>query len=218
MEASIFHIHIDATELPKSLEDYVIKELGFYENGFSGHPPGYRHFEPNRHLTVKPKDRAEFNRIWASLSTNAAAHGLIGYIEGEYISSDDTIKFIPYKEAEVPFKIGRRHLSHDEKFRQTELHLVLDADESDPRLIQSLLESGLYGAYIPKKDHKAIVLTAQGYIKDVTPLIKSLRDYLAIAGGAKRCSLKEERALTYELFGIGSEQLPEVIKNIEYTT
>ncbi len=211
-----FHIHIDATELPKSLEEFVRKELGFYEHGFNGHPLGYRHFEPNRHLTTKPRDKIEFERIWVDLEKNAATHGLIGYIEGEYIPFDDEISFKPYVELPVPFKIERRRLHPDEKFRQSELHLVLDAVESDGQLISRLLEAGLYGAYLPKKDHTALVLTAQGYIKDISPLIESLRTYLHEAGGAKRCSLKEERALKSTLFGITVKDLPEVIENVDY--
>lgn len=215
----IFHIHIDAHHMPKSLEKHVRTELGFYDHHFTGHPDGYRHFEPNAHLTRKLTTYDEFETGWIALE-DCIGGDFVGYFEGEFIPVDEAIPERPYNDSiPVPFEIKRRRLrgTSDEQFRQTELHLVMDKDASDPRLIKKLLDAGLYGAYLPKKDHNAVVLTMQGFRKDICPLYKTLKEYLHQAGGIMKGTLKEERAIRHKLIGIIPEQLPEIADTITYS-
>lgn len=218
-QPNIFHIHIDAKKMPSQLDEFALKELGFYDTDFNGHPEGYQHFEPNRHLTLKVKTKEDFNEIWEKLEEKAdGADGFVGYLEGEYIPNDE---YIPYKEFEdhpVPFKIERRILdgSEKEQFRQTEFHLTMEKSQSNPILMKKLLDSGLYGAYIPKKDGEFLVLTMQGFIKDIVPLYDELKKYLLKTGGAYRCTIKEERALRFKMYGVDSYDLPEIAENIVY--
>jgi len=92
----------------------------------------------------------------------------------------------------------------------------MDKDFSDLRLIKSLLDAGLYGAYLPKPDHTTLVLTIQGFKKDISNLKELIRKYVREAGGAVRCTMKEERAVRYKLCGIKSEDLPEIADKITY--
>lgn len=221
-----FHIHIDATEMPAAFEQYALSQ-GFHNSNFEGHPDGYLHFEPNRHMTLKPKDKFEFRTVFDALKSKAQELGLIGYIEGEKVISDVQIGEKPFVDAlPMPFKVERRLLlgpnpdpAKDEPFRETEFHLVLDKDASDPRLIKKLLDSGLYGAYIKKKGgYVALTLTIQGKRTEIDPLAGSLWAYLNDAGGAVRATLQEERAIAYYLVGIDYKKLPEVAGIIHYAT
>jgi hypothetical protein len=214
----IFHIHVDAQQLPADLRRFALDELGFYDSNFSGHPEGFRHFEPRDHLTLKLRSRAAFEATWAKLEAAAERPDFVGYLEGEYIVSDEVLASRPYRDIEVPFQIERRQLTggNGEEFRQSELHLVFRKEGSDRRLAEKLLRAGLYGAYIPKDDGDHLVLTAQGFVRDIGNLHRVVRDYLEASGGAFRCTLKEERALRYKLSGISAAQLPEIAGRITY--
>lgn len=218
-QPNIFHIHIDALNISKKLYEYATKKLNFYDSDFNGHPEGYMHFEPNRHLTLKIDTKEEFQEKWDVLLENTSTSDLKGYLEAEYIPTDE---FIPYKEyidLPIPFKIERRRLngSEDEQFRQTEIHLTMEKDKSHPDLIKKLMDSGLYGAYLPKDRGTFLVLTIQGFVKDIVPLSEILTDFIKKSGGAYLCTIKEERAIRYKLFDIGPADLPEIANEITYT-
>ncbi len=213
----IFHIHIDTkTESPEIHAE--TKKLGFYEHNFNGHPAGYAHFEPTRHSSIKVSDKTEFQKKWQHLEALMRSDkNLKGYIEGEYIPFDDEIASKEVEQFELPpMKIVRRKLSAalGEKFRETEHHVVMDFDKSDQRVITGLLDAGLYGALLDKKDHRAIVLTAQGSNKIIIPLIQEIRSYIERVGGVINGSIKEERALKYELFNMEVEELPEIVDKV----
>jgi len=217
-QPGIFHIHIDALHMSKELYDFALKELQFYDSDFNGHPEGYVHFEPERHLTLKLNTKEEFFGAWNKLEQFTDGEKLRGYLEGEYIPVDDFIPYKEYKDIPVPFYIERRRLSgeEDEEFRQTEIHLTMDKDKSHPELMRKLLDAGLYGAYIPKDRGTFLVLTIQGFIKDIVPLTKVVREYIEESGGAYLCTIKEERAIKYKLFGVGADDLPEIAEKIIY--
>ena len=210
-----YHIHIDGTTFPEVLAREA-RRIGFYETNFSGHPEGFQHFEPKVHLTLKAEGVESFNAAWSELEKVASAVEWKGYIEGEFIPFDDELPWKEYVDVPVPFKLERRRLRSEEDFRQTEVHVVMDKDASDARLMRGLLEAGLYGAYLPKQDHTALVLTAQGYKADIFRLSGVLRKYLASVGGAARCTLKEERAIRYKLFNLLPEELPEIVDCVQY--
>src|SRR5688500_1733682 len=92
-QPGIFHIHIDAQNMPAVLDEFSIK-LGFENSDFNGHPKGYPHFEPKRHLTLKVRTKEEFNIIWKKLECKVnECSDFKGYLEGEFVPSDE---FIPY--------------------------------------------------------------------------------------------------------------------------
>lgn len=218
-QPNIFHIHIDAQLMPKALDEYAIKEWAFSPTDYDGHPEGYDHFEPVRHLTLKAPTKAVFNKVWLELEAKMPEFpNFIGYIEGEYIPIDEYIPYLDYKDIPIPFLITRRKLNPDsnEGFRQTEIHITMEKTKSNPDLIKKLLNSGLYGAFIPKIDGEFLVLTIQGFIKDIVPLIDVIRRFLLESGGAYRCTIKEERAIAHKLCGIDASTLPEIAESIQY--
>ena len=218
-----YHIHVDGTVVPQELyRDFLA--MGFRENNFIGHPPVYAHFDPLVHMTIKPADHAAFLRVWDRAEELAERYpDFTGYLEGEFIAFDDSLTEKSYVPGvPVPFYIMKRRrlrgLQCREDFREGEIHLTLDKDASDPRLIESLLQAGLYGAYMQKRDHIALVLTIQGARrKEIIRIAEAVRHYVERVGGAVRASLKEEVAIKHRFFGgIRHELLPEVIDEIEY--
>jgi hypothetical protein len=100
-------------------------------------------------------------------------------------------------------------------FRESEIHVVLDRDRSDPRLVQSLMDMGLYTAYLPKSYGTAQVFTLQGSKAKIGSLLGPLKDYLAKAGGTVNGSIKEERIADWWL-SEPSLSLPPVVEDIDW--
>ncbi len=219
LQSRTFHLHIDGTYVPPAFLQVLEKRFGFWQANFSGHPEGFQHFEPNYHMTMKFTEGKKFREACLALEKLARKHrDFVGYFEGEYIREERIVPVRSYGGAHVPFKLSRRRLdgSTFEQFRESELHLTLDKDVSHPKLVEGLLESGLYGAYIPKIDHTAIVLTIQGFREDIGTLTECLWEYLLQNGGAVRGKLKEEFAIWHRLYGVEPVELPEIIDTVEY--
>ena len=169
VQPNIFHIHIDAQEMPKALDDYAINDLSFVPTDYDGHPEGYDHFEPIRHLTFKAHNKDMFHEVWEKLDKKLDAFpDFVGYIEGEYLPIDEFIFFKEeFIDLPIPFHISRRKLVPEKKedFRQTEIHVTMEKTKSNPLLMKKLLDSGMYGAFIPKKDGEFLVLNHTRFYK-----------------------------------------------------
>jgi hypothetical protein len=100
-------------------------------------------------------------------------------------------------------------------FRECEVHIVMDADRSDPRLLEYLSRIGMFSAYMQKPYGRAIVFTAGGNKAMIDPLGRGLLSYLANAGGTIHGSIKEERIIGYWL-SAQSLKLPPVVNQIDW--
>ncbi len=225
VQPGIFHIHIDSRVNlgdKSKLFDYLQKELGFYYTNFTGHPPGYASITtPCPHLTLKLREKQEFEERWERVAKVCKDYDFAGYIEGEVITIDELVQSAKYVEGiAVPFNLKKRSLRGlpNEEFRDIEIHLTLDAEKSNPEVIRHLLDAGLSGAYMPKKrgeeEYTSLILTAQGFRKTIHPLVNLMRDYLLNVGGVVRGTLKVEKVLKYELFHMDYTQLPLVVEEI----
>src|ERR1043166_3979 len=147
---------------------YLVNDIGFWRSDFSGHPDGVEHFEPPHHLTLKVSSSAEFRESFDRLidyATNCLS--IKGYIEGEFIARDEDLPARPFNPSvKIPFRFTKSNLV-DGRFRETEIHVVMNRDKSDPRLLQSLLDMGLYTAYMEKPYGIAQIFTVQGSRKKI---------------------------------------------------
>jgi hypothetical protein len=211
---SEFHIHVDAQTLSPEFESYLIDDLGFWRSDFSGHPEGVEHFEPPHHLTKKVSSGVEFRADFEKLVAYAEVHApMRGYLEGEFIALDEDLEEGPFDTSvAAPFRLETSSLPEG-MFRESEIHVVLDRDRSDPRLIENLTGMGLFTAYMTKPYGTAQIFTAQGSKADVQELLPALTRFLKMAGGAVNCSIKEERVAGWWLSGDGL-RLPPVIGRI----
>ena len=214
-----FHIHVDAEEISEQFRTELISGWGFCESDFAGHPDGAEGFEPPHHLTRKTQSGKEFQRIFDTVRDFAANPGAMkGYIEGEYVPSDEDFQETPFDPSVAPPQI---RLSLEAVppglFRESEVHIVMDADRSDPRLISYLRAIGLFSAYMNKPYGRAVIFTAGGSRRDIASLLDSLRLYLSLAGGSIKGSIKEERIINYWLSDSGL-RLPPVVSAIHWHT
>jgi hypothetical protein len=114
-----------------------------------------------------------------------------------------------------PFKIQTTSVSPGD-FRESEIHIVLNRDQSDPRLLQGLMKMGLFTAYMPKPYGTAQIFTAQGSREKIQTMLPPLTAYLEKAGGAVDCSIKEERVADWWL-SEPALRLPPVVDVIEWS-
>jgi len=213
---SQFHIHVDAITLSQCFEEHLVGDLGFWRSDFCGHPEGVEHFEPPHHLTKKLTSSSEFRNMFAALVSFAENHApMRGYLEGEFLAFDEDLEDRPFDPSvKLPFRIRKTTLPAG-VFRESEIHIVLDRDRSDPRLVLSLMNMGLYTAYIPKAYGTAQVFTVQGSKAKILSLVDPLKTYLGNAGGIVNGSIKEERIAAWWL-SEPSLTLPPVIGEIEW--
>lgn len=216
-QSGTWHLHIDGTRMNDAFRAWC-EAQGFEWANFAGHPEDFEHFEPAEHLTVKLNSRRTFDELFAATCTAAEA-AFVGYVEGEYISRVIEIPDQPFVDLIVPFHVERRTLRAEEQFREGEFHLTFDADHSDARRVEQLLRAGLYGAYEKKGDgRRYLVLTMQGYMRDVVRMTEGLETFLREAGGLVRARLKIERAMGFRLFGITTKNLPPIAGNIHWAS
>jgi hypothetical protein len=212
---STFHIHVDAAKISAPFEDYLA-ETGFVRTDFAGHPEGAEGFEAPNHLTLKLYDAAEFRKKFDEVATKARmTEGIRGYLEGEFIPVDQEIEDRPYRTGvDAPFRVTSQPIVQG-SFRETEIHITLDRDRSDPRLLASLSEMGFFSAYMHKSYGVAQIFTVQGSRTEIGQLLPRLLTYLESCGGTASCSVKEERVARWWL-SEPSVPLPPVIGTIEW--
>jgi len=209
-----FHVHVDATELDPAVERSLQVDFGFEVTDFCGHIPGLPHFEPDHHLTLKCEDGAEYRRRFAETVSFLSSSRMRGYLEGEYVASDVDLEARPFQpSAKLDFRLALRRLPPGQ-FRSSEIHITMDRDRSDPRLIQILAEGGFFAAYLPKSYGTAVVLTAQGDRATIGELMPMVHRFLANAGGAVTCSVMEERVVGWWASD-DSVELPPVVAAID---
>jgi hypothetical protein len=211
-----FHIHVDAIALSEAFENYLINQMGFLRSDFSGHPEGVEHFEPPHHFTLKIGSSGEFRERFDQLVSYAESTApMQGYLEGEFIALDEELKEQPFNPmVRAPFKIHKTYLQAG-RFRESEIHVVLNRDKSEPLLLQSLMEMGLYTAYMNKPYGSAQIFTVQGSREKIQSILPSLKKYLENAGGTVDCSIKEERVAAWWL-SQENLSLPPVVASIEW--
>jgi hypothetical protein len=209
-----FHIHVDATSLDGDVLETLTHDHGFRETNFCGHPPGIHHFEPAHHLTLKCEEGREFRHRFSRAVDFLSSTSMRGYLEGEVVIADWHIPESPF-DTRVPLALAFELAPLPAgQFRQTEIHITMDRDRSDPRLIERLCGTGMFAAYLPKPYGTAVVLTVQGDRGPIAQSFDALRTYLLEAGGAVAGTIKEERILNW---WVSHEDvaLPPVVQRIQ---
>lgn len=217
LDRNWFHIHVDAAWVSNDLEE-LLHKMGFHRDDFV---PGTGDHSPEKHFTLKrPKSAAkEFKEIKKALMAYVQKNpeAMQGYIEAEALPIDEDITEKPYKDFPIPFRVQTGKIL-DGKFREDEIHVSMDADQSDPRLIAKLQEMGLYPVNIPKSDGRTnIVLTVQGSRKEIKSLVPGLSQFMEASGGAINGSIKEEIIVESWVSHHEEVRLPPVIQSIEYS-
>lgn len=213
---SQFHIHIDAYKLSRNFEKFLLKNSKFWNSNFSGHPEEVLHYETPIHLTLKIQDgkqfKSIFNNILEYLEENP--NSIEGYVEGEYIPLDIDIEEKSFNpEVKIPCEFNLKSLDSG-TFREDEIHITLNRDKSDPRLINSLRSMGFFSAYMDKQSGPVEILTVQGTRKMIQEILPKILIYLKETGGAVGCSVKEEIIVRWWVSS-PELRLPPIVNSIE---
>ena len=211
----LFHIHVDASWLSDDFERFLRSEVGFCRTDFIDADGGRT--EPVNHLTLKVEKPDDFRYAFEIVIEYADTHeAMAGYIEGEVITMDNTIPWKPFNPSiPVPFKLQLNSLPAG-SFRESEIHLTLCPERSDPRLLQKLSDMGLSMIYMPKPSGIALICTAQGPREVVRSLASKLSAFLEAGGGAVGCSIKEELVAKWWVSD-NSVLLPPVVHSIVWS-
>ncbi len=214
----MFHIHVDATRIDSLFEEDLIRRLKFYRVNYSidkdkvdlarGEP------EHDHHFTLKLDSSRVFKTVCDDILGRVTPDNVTGYVECEYVALDERPQWSEYREVDLPFRLSMRPPKSG-AFRESELHVTLSRDESDPRLLRHFHEDiGMLSGFIPKDWGMAQIFTAQGTQSQINQIREPLLDYVRSAGGAKRCSIKEERTARYWMSQSEGIGLPYVIDKI----
>jgi len=194
-----FDIHVDAQELNPEAEKFLVNELKLWKSDFCGHPEGHPSYEPPHHLTFKTDSSVEYKQVFRCLEEyfSARPDRMRGYLEGEFFAFDEDIQANPYNvDVSIPFRVKTAFLSFG-KFRESEIHVTLNRDKTDPRLLSALTQMGLFSAYIAKSYGVGQVFTVQGTRAQIDILLPKLFTFLQQANGVANCSVKEERIVNW---------------------
>jgi hypothetical protein len=189
-----FHLHVDAKWLSQELEHLLLSRFGFTVDNFSENRDGILSYAPARHITRKFDDVREFNSTYRQvLALAQTPNWFSGYLEGEYVSFDIPLPTAKLADQlpEPPFHIEHASLLSG-TFRESEIHITLDRDASDPTVRKILLKIGFVLATIPKSYGVAEIFTVQGTRKQIRELLSLTLKYLNSIGGISRGSIKEE--------------------------
>ena len=194
-----YHWHIDFVSMTAELEETLTCEFGMYREDFEA-----GEYIPGLQLSRKfgPREARAFSEQGRRLCelVEGRSSELVGYVELELVYNDWDIPEKAFTERKLPFRVNLTGLELA-TFREAEIHVSLDRDASDGRLIEGLRSMGLYCAELAKEDgYIAAVYTVQGSRRDIEALFPQLWDYLQQAGGAVHGSIKMEYVPTWGWF------------------
>jgi hypothetical protein len=209
---SLFHIHVDAAWITPAFEEYLASELGFRRTDFIALDGGEP--EPKNHFTLKLDSPPDFRRAFDRVVTHATdLNGMLGYVEGEFIARDHDFSPKPFREdVPLPFMLELQQLAPG-CFRESEIHIALCPERSDPRLLDNLKAMGFATIYIPKPWGISLIFTAQGTRPVMKFVSKAMFEYLEASGGIVQGSIKEERIAKWWMSS-DEVKLPPVIHEV----
>ncbi len=216
MPAFEYHVHVDAHAPISQDFDLLLRQSGFVDADFE-HREDADGYEPLRHLTCKPANATLQRNLFVRLQEYVAAHqdALVGYIEAEAVTQEsrhDQPEFNPAVPVPVSLNFGR--LSPGQ-FRQDEIHITMDHERSDPRLMANLRAMGMHMAYLKRDGRVRAVFTVQGPTQTIRELWPVLDTYLSQTGGLSDGWMSEE-IVTHWWASSPDIPLPPVISKIEW--
>lgn len=205
-DEKLFHIHADIMRLGDKFKEEILGRLNFEQDNFLSREQIEQAFDerlaglgyslnsltsgrpPEIHWTLKAsgkegqvyKHARDTIRQW--MEKNTGNPDTVGYVETETVQKwllpapKDFDPAVP-----VPFDLT---LKEPSPRKEEELHFCTVAERTDPRLIDRLVEKGLYAVMTPRNGGEVgIVLTAQGTHEQLKIVLPLLHRYLLEAGG-----------------------------------
>jgi hypothetical protein len=210
------HIHIDAKNIKPQSEKLLIEKYGFVHKNFIQRQDLNPSYAPETHLTYKTTNPNQASQIFKDIHTYLEQNpdSMTGYVEHEYIPEQISIEYRTFNpDVPLPFQLELGDLAIG-AFREDEIHITIDRDNSDRRLRESLRQIGFFSALRQKDYGIAEIFTTQGSYQDIQKVLPMIVSYLNQAGGAAACVIKEERII-HSWVSSPDYKLPPVIKAIQ---
>jgi hypothetical protein len=211
-----FHIHIDAKNINSQFEKILVNKHEFGYKNFIKRQDLNPSYAPETHLTYKTTNPNQASQIFKDIHTYLEQNpdSMTGYVEHEYIPDKISIEYRTFNpDVPLPFQLELGNLAIG-AFREDEIHITLDRDNSDRRLLESLRQIGFFSALRQKDYGIAEIFTTQGSYQDIQKVLPMIVSYLNQAGGAAACVVKEERIIHSWVSSL-DYKLPPVIKSIQ---
>jgi hypothetical protein len=211
-----FHIHIDAKNITRQFEKILVQECSFDHKNFIQRQDLNPSYAPETHLTYKTTNSNQASQIFKDIHTYLEQNpdSMTGYVEHEYIPEQISIEYKTFNpDVPLPFQLELGDLGIG-AFREDEIHITVDRDNSDRRLLESLRQIGFFSALRQKDYGIAEIFTTQGSYQDIQKVLPMIVSYLNQAGGAATCVVKEERII-HSWVSSPDYKLPPVIKAIQ---
>jgi hypothetical protein len=216
MKKKEFHIHIDAKNINTQFEKILIEQYSFEYKNFIRRQDLNPSHAPETHLTYKTTDSNRSSQIFRDIHNYLEQNpdSMIGYLEYECIPEKISIEYRTFNpDVPLPFQLELGDLGIG-AFREDEIHITVDRDNSDRRLRESLIQIGFFPASRQKDYGIAEIFTTQGSYQDIQKVLPMIVSYLNQAGGAATCVVKEERII-HSWVSSPDYKLPPVIKSIQ---
>jgi hypothetical protein len=216
MKTQEFHIHIDAKNINTQFEKVLIEQYSFECKNFIQRQDLNLSYAPETHLTYKTNDSNRSSQIFRDIRNYLEQNpdSMIGYVEYECIPEKIPIEYQTFNpDVPIPFQLELGDLAIG-AFREDEIHITIDRDNSDRRLRESLRQIGFFSASRQKDYGIAEIFTTQGSYQDIQKVLPMIVSYLNQAGGAATCVVKEERII-HSWVSSPDYKLPPVIKAIQ---
>ncbi len=219
MKTQEFHIHIDAKNINTQFDKILSKQYGFEHKNFIQRQDLNPSYAPETHLTYKTTDPNRSSQIFKNIYTYLEQNpdAMIGYVEYEYIPEKILIEYQTFNpDVPIPFQLELGKLPVG-TFREDEIHITLDRDNSDPRLLESLRQIDFFSTLRQKDYGIAEIFTTQGSYLNIQRVLPLITNYLNEVGGAVNCVIKEER-IVRSWMSSPDLKLPPVISTIQAFT
>jgi hypothetical protein len=216
MNDVLYHLHIDAAQMPESLLAWAMSEGGFHADDFphSFHINGE---EMNaRHLTkyIYDPNPVEVKAFCQQIKNKAAEAKLLGFVQAEFIMDEEEWQGDVKDLAPIapPFHITMRPLDpmKGESFKKHEIHLELEKKFTSKAVISALLDCGFHIL----ETENYITFTSSGHPKELTLIRKKIGEFLAPFSDAIRGKLVHEATAFWSMHGMESAHLPTIVESV----
>lgn len=213
----LYHLHLDAAQLPASLLDRMIEEGGFHLDDFPHQLTVEGKNYPARHITkylYSPISAQEVKAECLKVQSWIKDTTFKGLIQCEYVMEET--KWTRTEEGKgpllPPLSIKTRSLSASpgDRFKKHELHLELDKSKSSSRVIEALKGCGFHVL----ESETTITFTTCGYSRELLTIRRTLKAFMNKYGPEIEGKLIYEATAFWSLHGIEPDTLPQIADRV----
>lgn len=217
MVKPLYHLHLDAAQLPAPLLDRMIGEGGFHLDDFPHHLTVEGKNCPARHITkylYSPISAQEVKDECLKIQSWIKDTEFKGLIQCEYVMEETKWTSSDKGNGPIlaPLSITNRSLSAlpGDRFKKHELHLELDKTKSSPRVIEALKGCGFHIL----ENESSITFTTCGYSRELLTIRRTLKSFMNKYGPEIDGKLVYEATAFWSLHGIEPDTLPQIADRV----